>query len=161
MEENLENSTTNGSKIALAVVVLASLAGGYWLMNRAPGTPASATPISAVPAAAAAAAANDPIAVAETLAKSSPTPENFLNLSLAYDRAGRHDDTIVAAKEALKLRPAYAEAWNNIASAYEGMQRWDEAIQAAQQALAIKPDLQLAKNNLAWSLAQKAKSQGK
>jgi tetratricopeptide (TPR) repeat protein len=82
--------------------------------------------------------------------------ENYLNLSLVHFQAGRYEDCVHAAKEALRLRPNYAEAYNNLAAAYQSMGRWDEAIEAAQEALRLKPDLQLARNNLAYASTQKA-----
>jgi tetratricopeptide (TPR) repeat protein len=97
----------------------------------------------------------DPVAAAKLLVESHPTPENYLNLSLVYHRAGRYPECIEAAKKALRLKPDYAEAYNNIAAAYEAMQQWDPAIAAAQQALRLKPDFTLARNNLAYSQAQK------
>src|SRR5579863_470411 len=110
--------------------------------------------------AAAPAAEGGPVAAAEALAQRDPTPENYLELSLAYDRAGRFQDCIRAARQALKLRPDYAEAWNNIAAGYEALADWDEAIQAAEIAVKLKPDFQLAKNNLAYSIEQKRRSPG-
>ena len=97
----------------------------------------------------------DEVARAEKLAETQPTPENYLTLSLLYDRIGRFEDCIAAAKKALKLKPDYPEAYNNIAAAYEDMHQWDQAIEAAQAALKLKPDYTLAKNNLEYSLAQK------
>jgi tetratricopeptide (TPR) repeat protein len=85
------------------------------------------------------------------------TPEDYLNLSLALHQAGRFPEAIDAAKNALKLRPDYAEAWNNIAAGYEGLGLWDPAIEAAKKAIALRPDFQLARNNLAWSESQKNK----
>lgn len=87
------------------------------------------------------------------------TPEQYLNLSLSYHRAGKFNECIAAAKEALKLRPNYAEAYNNIAAAYEALEMWEPAIEAAQQALKIRPDFPLARNNLAWSMEQKKKQE--
>jgi tetratricopeptide (TPR) repeat protein len=89
------------------------------------------------------------------------TPEDFLTLSLNYELAGRHEDCINAAKQALKLRPGYAEAYNNIAAAEQSMGHWDEAIKASTEAVRLKPDFQLAKNNLAWEQSQKRLQQGK
>jgi len=91
----------------------------------------------------------------EIAARQDPSPETFLNLSLAYEQAGRHDDCISAARSALKLKPDYAEAYNNIAVGYNGLKNWDAAIQAAQQALKLKPDYSLARNNLNWTLSQR------
>jgi tetratricopeptide (TPR) repeat protein len=79
-----------------------------------------------------------------------------VSLSLAYCQTGRYEDCAQAAKQALRLRPNYAEAYNNIAAAYQSMGRWDEAIHAAQEAIRLKPDFQLARNNLAFASSQKS-----
>ena len=83
------------------------------------------------------------------LAKNSPSPENYLNLSLAYYSKGMYDKCIEACNEALKLRPNYAEAYNNICSSYNVLGKFDEAKKACEKAIQLKPDFQLAKNNLA------------
>ena len=83
------------------------------------------------------------------------TAADFLNESLRLNQAGKYEESIVAAQQALRLDPGSAEAWNNIAANDEALHRWDSAIAAAQKAIALKPDFQLAKNNLAWSVAQK------
>jgi len=84
------------------------------------------------------------------------SPESFLGLSLASYRAGRYRDCIESARQALRLRPNYAEAYNNIAAAHQALGEWDDAIDAAQEALRLRPDLQIARNNLAWSQRQKS-----
>ncbi len=83
--------------------------------------------------------------------------ERSLNASMALFQQKRFDDAIAAARQALALRPGYAEAYNNIAAAFAEKGMWDEAIQAAEEAVRLKPDFQLAKNNLAWARAEKAK----
>ncbi len=91
-------------------------------------------------------------------ALASPAPgtaEDWLNRSLNDFQAGHFQNSIADAQEALRLRPAYAEAYNNIAAAYNSMHQWDAAIVAARTAVSLKPDFQLAKNNLAWALSQK------
>jgi tetratricopeptide (TPR) repeat protein len=98
----------------------------------------------------------DPVGEAEAAVRQSSTADNYLNLSLAYERAGRYQDCITAAGEALKIRPDFAEAYNNIAAAHEDLHEWDAAIVAAREAVRLKPDFQLAKNNLAYSERQKA-----
>ena len=103
---------------------------------------------------------HSPLADAEQLAKSQPTAENYLNLSLLYHQAGKYPECIEAARQAIRLKPDYAEAYNNIAAAYQSLLQWDEAIQAANEALRINPNFQLARNNLNWSIAQK-KSAGR
>jgi tetratricopeptide (TPR) repeat protein len=100
--------------------------------------------------------AKSPLTAAEQLAGSQPTPENFVNLSLLYNQTGRYEDCIRAAREALRLRPNYAEAYNNIAAGNESLGRWDEAIAAAAEAIRLKPDFQLARNNLSYAIAQRA-----
>jgi tetratricopeptide (TPR) repeat protein len=99
-------------------------------------------------------------AVAAPVPSEPKTPEDFLTLSLNYELAGKHQECIAAANQALKLRPGYAEAYNNIAAAQQRMGHWDEAIQAAQEAIRLRPDFQLAKNNLQWELNQKRLQQG-
>jgi protein O-mannosyl-transferase len=94
-------------------------------------------------------------------AKSAPpppgSPEYFVNQSLADYQAGRYRECIEAARQALKLRPDYAEAYNNIAAAQASMGQYNEAIKNALAALKINPDFQLARNNLAWAEGEQAK----
>ncbi len=84
--------------------------------------------------------------------------EDYLNLSLARHMAGKYQESIQAAQQALSLKPDFAEAYNNMAAAYEALQLWDPAIAAARQALKIRPGFQLAQNNLTWSEQQKNKN---
>jgi tetratricopeptide (TPR) repeat protein len=96
-----------------------------------------------------------------TIESSNPrSAADFLNDSLTLNQQGRLDESVAAARAALKLDPKMAEAWNNIAADYEGQHRWNEAIDAAQKAIMLKPDFQLAKNNLAWSISQKQLQHG-
>ena len=97
------------------------------------------------------------VVVPPTVGLQPTTAAGWIQMSASLVQAGKNEEAIVAAKNALALDPKSALAWNNIAAADENMQRWDEAIQAAQNALAIQPDFQLAKNNLAWSVEQKRK----
>ncbi|QEE28250.1 tetratricopeptide repeat protein [Terriglobus albidus] len=102
-------------------------------------------------------AKNNLEAYTQQLAQASPkSAEDWLNLSLHDNQAGLFQKSIQDAREALKLRPDYAEAYNNIAAGYEGLHDWDRAIEAAQKAVSLKPDFQLAKNNLAWAQQQRS-----
>jgi tetratricopeptide (TPR) repeat protein len=85
------------------------------------------------------------------------TAENYVALSLAWFQAGRFMECISAARQALKIRPDYAEAWNNIGASYNAMAQWDQGIAALKEALRLKPDFQLAKNNLAFAENEKQK----
>lgn len=84
-------------------------------------------------------------------ADSSPTPENYLNLSLAYFQNAQYEKCIEACKKALRLRPGFAEAYNNICSAYNVLGKRQEAIDACDKALKYRPDFPLAKGNLNYA----------
>jgi tetratricopeptide (TPR) repeat protein len=86
-----------------------------------------------------------------------PTPEAYLNQSLAAYQAGRYSECIAAAQKALELRPGYSDAWNNIAAAWNAQGKWDEGIRAGEQAVRLNPNSQLARNNLAWAISQRNK----
>jgi tetratricopeptide (TPR) repeat protein len=87
------------------------------------------------------------------------TADYYLDQSLREYQAGRFEQSVGTAREALKVDPAMAAAYNNIAASYASMKMWDPAIQNAEQALRLKPDLQLARNNLVWALNGKAAAQ--
>jgi protein O-mannosyl-transferase len=82
---------------------------------------------------------------------SNPTPENYLNLSLAYYQEAQYEKCIDACLKAIKIRPNYAEAYNNICSAYNALGKWQEAINACEKALKLKPDFPLANGNLNYA----------
>lgn len=140
---------TMGLDWRIGVGALILLAGGigYLALKPSPTTALAPAPTTQT---------NDPVSAAEASVKQNGSPENYLNLSLAYSRARRFEDSLTAARKAIELRPDYAEAYNNEAAAFEDLHRWDEAIVAAQQALRLKPDFQLARNNLAYAMSQKA-----
>ena len=79
----------------------------------------------------------------------------WINQSLRLNLQGQFEESISAARNALRLDPSSALAWNNIAAGEEALHHWDAAIVAAQKAISLQPDFQLAKNNLAWSISQK------
>lgn len=76
------------------------------------------------------------------------TPEEWLDESLRLYHAGELARSADAAREALRLRPGYADAANNLCAALNRMQRWDDAVQACAQALFQDPGHELARNNL-------------
>jgi len=94
---------------------------------------------------------SSPLELAEQLAKTKPTAENYLNLGVSYYQAQRFEDAIRASYEALKIRPDYDRAHNNICASYNSMKMWDKAIEACEKGLSINPDNQLMKNNLSWA----------
>lgn len=94
----------------------------------------------------------------EKLCETTPTPENYINLSLEYYNQQRFLDCVKASEKALELRPGYDAAYNNICSAYNMLKEWDKAIEAGEKGVAANPNNQLLKNNLAASKKGKANS---
>jgi len=88
-------------------------------------------------------------------ATDTPPAEALLHESAELCRAGKFDDCIAAARQAIAVRPDYAEAYNNIAAASIILHRWDEGVDAAREAVRIRPDWDLAKKNLERALAGK------
>ena len=95
------------------------------------------------------------VAALEQVVRRDPSPERYLDLSLAYYRQGRYSECIETARRAVGLKPEYAEAYNNMAAGYNSLGLWDDGIRAAQEAVRLKPDFELAKNNLAHALSRK------
>jgi len=80
-----------------------------------------------------------------------PTPENYLELSLAYYYASEYEKCIEACEKALESDPEFVLAYNNICSAYNKLEQWEKAIEACHKALKINPEFELAKGNLSWA----------
>jgi tetratricopeptide (TPR) repeat protein len=78
--------------------------------------------------------------------------------SLAFFQAGKYNECIDAARQAVKINPRYTQAWNNLGACYNSLSQWDQGIAAEDEALRISPDFQLAKNNRAWALQQKIRA---
>lgn len=78
--------------------------------------------------------------------------------SLQHAQAHQYRECIDAARDALRLDPASAEAYNNLGYCYGGLGQWDEGIRNLHEALRIRPDFALAKGNLSWLTTEKAKS---
>lgn len=86
----------------------------------------------------------------QSLAAPGPvTPEQWLERSLRQHQAGLYAESMASSRDALKLRPDYAEAFNNICAAHNALHEYAAAIAACERALAFKPDFPLARNNLA------------
>jgi tetratricopeptide (TPR) repeat protein len=101
-------------------------------------------------------AARECLTRASALPAISANADQLVNLSLHHFQRGSYGECIDTARQALALRPDYAEAYNNMAAAYAARGDWDDAIQAAHAALRLNPALQLARNNLAWAEREKA-----
>ena len=95
------------------------------------------------------------------LARTTPSVDNFLSLSVVYYQQHKYAESVQAAKDALKLRPDAAEAYVNMAAAWHALGNEAETIAALRQALRIKPDFQIAQRNLAFELSGNPASQSR
>ena len=98
--------------------------------------------------------ARQPVAAAAP-EPAAPDPAAILHQSVESCRAGKYDECIAGARQAIALKPDFAEAYNNLAAAYLAQHRWDDAIQAASQALRLKPDFAMAQKILERARALK------
>jgi predicted O-linked N-acetylglucosamine transferase (SPINDLY family) len=65
------------------------------------------------------------------------------------------DEAMVAYRQAIRLKPDYAEAYSNLGKASKDLGQLDEAIAFYRQAIRLKPDLAEAHNNLGNALEGK------
>ncbi len=77
--------------------------------------------------------------------------------ALTLQKCGRLDDALLRYKEALALKPDYADALVNIGNILKEQDKLDEAEQAYKQAIAVRPDSAEACNNLGTVLARRQK----
>jgi protein O-mannosyl-transferase len=90
---------------------------------------------------------------ASEIAKTNPTHESYLELSLKYYNNKQFLECIKACQKSLALKPDYAPAYNNICSAYNELQQWSKAAEAGKKGLAIDPNNALLQGNLNVSLS--------
>jgi protein O-mannosyl-transferase len=88
-----------------------------------------------------------PIDIVLDKIKQAPTPENYVELSLAYYQSGQYIKSAEAALEATKLKADYGIAWNNVCAAYNKAGMFEEAMAAGETAVKLQPNDQLANNN--------------
>lgn len=79
------------------------------------------------------------------------TPENFVLLSRAYLQGGRFEQSLSAAREALRLRPEYADGYVAAALACRSLSRGDDAVAAAREALRLQPGNAQARGIISWA----------
>lgn len=87
-------------------------------------------------------------------ANTSPSAENYLNISLEYYNLEMYEKCIEACNNALKYNPNYDLAYNNICSAYIKMEKWDKAVEAGEKAYQLNPTSELINNNLNYAKSQ-------
>ena len=80
---------------------------------------------------------------------SSPTtPRPTSTSATPCSSQGKLDEAIAAYREAIRLKPDYAEAHSNLGIALAGQGKLDEAIAEYREAIRLKPDYAAAHNNL-------------
>ncbi len=80
-----------------------------------------------------------------------------INLGNALAWQGRSEEAIAHYREALRLRPDFAEAHNNWGLALARHDGLEEAIAHYREALRLRPEFAEAHNNLGWVLARQGK----
>ena len=70
------------------------------------------------------------------------------NLGVVYVKSGRYPEATEEFKEAIRIKPDYADAHFNLGLAYRKLGKYREAIEAYGQAIRIKPDYAIAYYNL-------------
>lgn len=89
--------------------------------------------------------------VYERMQEQTPSAEYYVELSLLYYQSDQMDKSIIAAQNALLLKPRDPIAYNNICAAHAQNLEWGRAIRACEKALEISPGYELAQANLDWA----------
>jgi tetratricopeptide (TPR) repeat protein len=86
-------------------------------------------------------------------------PSLHYNLGVSYGELGRWREATEAYKQAIRIKPDYADAHNNLGVAYSKLGRYQEAIEAFRQAIKIKTDYAEAHYNLGTTYGKLGRSQ--
>lgn len=86
-----------------------------------------------------------------------PSSLMHYNLGLALNAQGKLDAAVASYRNALLLKPDYAEAHNNLGLALQAQGKFDEAVKSYRRALLRKPDYVEAHNNLGNALQAQGK----
>ncbi|MEN8263390.1 MAG: tetratricopeptide repeat protein [Nitrospirota bacterium] len=68
-----------------------------------------------------------------------PTAKTFIRIGLINYENAEYSEAIDEFKQAIKLKPNYAEAHFHLANAYFGLRRYDEALDSYKKAVKLKP----------------------
>ena len=102
----------------------------------------------------------DKDAAAELIGKAirvKPDSLMHYNLGLALRAQGKLDEAAASYRQALALKPGYAEAYFNLGNVLQKQGKLDEAIASFRKTLALKPDGVDAHNNLGSALQEQGK----
>jgi tetratricopeptide (TPR) repeat protein len=83
---------------------------------------------------------------------SADTPDLYNNLAMVDSMVGDHDKALLGLREAIRLRPDYAEAYRNMGLVLLRKSSRDEAISAFSKAIEIAPEFIAARADLASAL---------
>ena len=79
------------------------------------------------------------------------------NLGNLLSKQGRLDEAVAAYRQAIGIKPDYADAHSNLGAALAAQGRLDEAVAAYRRAIGIKPDYAQAYSNLGIALTWRGK----
>ena len=66
-------------------------------------------------------------------------PQYLCNLGVALNGAGRHEEAVIALRQATSADPNFAEAWSNLGMALRALHRPEEAATTYRRAVELKP----------------------
>ena len=79
-------------------------------------------------------------------------PVYFSNLGVVLNDQGKLEEAIAAYRQAIRIKPDFAEAYSNLGNSLNDQGKVDEAIAAYRQAISIRPDFPEAHSNLLFCL---------
>jgi protein O-GlcNAc transferase len=79
-------------------------------------------------------------------------PVYFSNLGVVLNDQGKLEEAIAAYRQAISIKPDFAEAYSNLGNSLNDQGKVDEAIAAYRQAISIRPDFPEAHSNLLFCL---------
>ena len=95
--------------------------------------------------------------ISQAIKRNDHNPIYFSNLGNALKEQGKLDEAIAAYRQAIRVKPDFADAHSNLGLALQEQGKLDEAIAAYRQAIGIKPDLAEAHSNLGNALKEQGK----
>jgi len=72
----------------------------------------------------------------------------FFEQGMNYYSVGKYEECAKAFREAVRLKPNFAEAWALLGAAFGLLGKFQESIYASKEAIRLKPDLFQAYNSL-------------
>ncbi|MFT4112578.1 tetratricopeptide repeat protein [Silvibacterium sp.] len=134
----------------LLAVPIVFLVGSHARSERIAEAPASPAVVSAP---------GDAVRQYEDAARRDPSPENRLNLSMAYLQAHAPGRALAILEALVREEPGNAPVWNNLCVAHVEVRDLGNAILECRRAIALSPGFQRARNNLAWAMQESAAEQ--